>query len=102
MLTYQTSTNAVRQDTQSVIKQWWKEIGVDAQLKNVNASVFFGGDPGSPDTFQKFYTDVEDVRQQLHRHRSADLPGAVYLRQGPAARNAMAGREHQPLLQPEV
>ncbi len=59
VLTYQTSTNAVRQDTQSLIKQWWKEIGVDAQLKNVNASVFFGGDPGSPDTFQKFYTDVE-------------------------------------------
>ena len=60
VLTYQTSTNAVRQDTQSLIKQWWKEIGVDAQLKNVNASVFFGGDPGSPDTFQKFYTDVEE------------------------------------------
>lgn len=58
-LTYQTSTNSVRQDFQSLIKQWWKEIGVDAQLKNVNASVFFGGDPGSPDTFQKFYADVE-------------------------------------------
>ena len=25
----------------------------------LNASVFFGGDPGSPDTFQKFYADVE-------------------------------------------
>jgi peptide/nickel transport system substrate-binding protein len=25
----------------------------------VSASVFFGGDPGSPDTFQKFYADVE-------------------------------------------
>jgi peptide/nickel transport system substrate-binding protein len=60
VLTYQTSTNAVRQDTQSLIKQWWKQIGVDAELKNVNASVFFGGDPGSPDTFQKFYTDVEE------------------------------------------
>ncbi len=59
VLTYQTSTNAVRQDFQSLIKQWWKEIGVDTQLKNINASVFFGGDPGSPDTFQKFYTDVE-------------------------------------------
>ena len=58
-LTYQTSTNSVRQDFQSLIKQWWAQIGVDTQLKNVNASVFFGGDPGSPDTFQKFYTDVE-------------------------------------------
>ncbi|MEI4469955.1 peptide ABC transporter substrate-binding protein [Frigidibacter sp. MR17.24] len=56
---YQTSTNAVRQDFQSVIKQWWQEIGVNAELKNVDGSVYFGGDPGSPDTFQKFYADVE-------------------------------------------
>ncbi|MGI9357398.1 MAG: peptide ABC transporter substrate-binding protein [Rhizobiaceae bacterium] len=56
---YQTSTNAVRQDFQALIKQWWAEIGIDAELRNLNASVFFGGDPGSPDTFQKFYADVE-------------------------------------------
>ncbi|KAA0914721.1 peptide ABC transporter substrate-binding protein [Aquicoccus porphyridii] len=58
-LLYQTSTNAVRQDFQALIKQWWEEIGVETELRNVNASVFFGGDPGSPDTFQKFYADVE-------------------------------------------
>ena len=56
---YQTSTNAVRQDFQALIKQWWQEIGVEAELRNINASVFFGGDPGSPDTFQKFYADVQ-------------------------------------------
>ncbi len=56
---YQTSTNAVRQDFQALIKQWWEEIGVETELKNIDASVFFGGDPGSPDTFQKFYSDVE-------------------------------------------
>ena len=56
---YQTSTNAVRQDFQALIKQWWGEIGVETELRNLNASVFFGGDPGSPDTFQKFYADVE-------------------------------------------
>jgi len=56
---YQTSTNAVRQDFQALIKQWWSEIGVEAELRNVSGSVFFGGDPGSPDTFQKFYADVE-------------------------------------------
>ncbi|NNU81104.1 peptide ABC transporter substrate-binding protein [Halovulum dunhuangense] len=58
-LLFQTSTNAVRQDFQALIKQWWTEIGVETELKNVDASVFFGGDPGSPDTFQKFYADVE-------------------------------------------
>ena len=56
---YQTSTNAVRQDFQALIKQWWNQIGVETELRNVNGSVFFGGDPGSPDTFQKFYADVE-------------------------------------------
>ncbi len=56
---YQTSTNPVRQDFQAVIKDWWTELGVKVELKNVDASVFFGGDAGSPDTFQKFYADVE-------------------------------------------
>jgi len=56
---YQTSTNAVRQDFQALIKQWWSEIGVETELRNIDASVFFGGDPGSPDTFQKFFADVE-------------------------------------------
>ncbi len=56
---YQTSTNAVRQDFQALIKQWWKEIGVETELRNIDASVFFGSDPGSPDTFQKFFADVE-------------------------------------------
>lgn len=56
---YQTSTNAVRQDFQALIKQWWSEIGVETELRNIDASVFFGSDPGSPDTFQKFFADVE-------------------------------------------
>ncbi|GIK74913.1 MAG: ABC transporter substrate-binding protein [Chloroflexota bacterium] len=56
---YQTSTNSVRQKTQALIQQWWKEIGIETELKNVEAAVFFGGDPASPDTLNKFYTDVQ-------------------------------------------
>lgn len=56
---YQTSTNAVRQDFQALIKQWWGEIGIETELRNIDASVFFGSDPGSPDTFQKLFADVE-------------------------------------------
>jgi peptide/nickel transport system substrate-binding protein len=56
---YQTSTNAVRQDFQALIKEWWGEIGIETELRNIDSSVFFGGDPGSPDTFQKFYADVQ-------------------------------------------
>ncbi|MGR3495047.1 peptide ABC transporter substrate-binding protein [Citreimonas sp.] len=58
-LLFQSSTNAVRQDFQALIKDWWSQIGVETELRNVDSSVFFGGDPGSPDTFQKFYADVE-------------------------------------------
>lgn len=58
-LLYQTSVNAVRQDFQAVIKQWWNELGVEVELKQIDGGVFFGGDAGSPDTFQKFYADVE-------------------------------------------
>ncbi|MGZ9809735.1 peptide ABC transporter substrate-binding protein [Pseudoroseicyclus sp. H15] len=56
---YQTSTNAVRQDFQALIKEWWEDLGLEVELRNVDSSVFFGGDPGSPDTFQRFYADVE-------------------------------------------
>ncbi|MEX0370708.1 MAG: peptide ABC transporter substrate-binding protein [Tateyamaria sp.] len=56
---YQTSTNSIRQDYQALIKEWWSQIGIETELRNIDASVFFGGDAGSPDTFQKFYADVE-------------------------------------------
>ncbi|MDQ7025494.1 MAG: peptide ABC transporter substrate-binding protein [Anaerolineae bacterium] len=56
---YQTSTNAVRQNTQALIKQWWEEIGIEVELRNIDAAVFFGGDPASPDTYGKFYADIE-------------------------------------------
>lgn len=56
---YQTSTNSVRQGAQALIKQWWEELGVETELRNIDAAVFFGADPGSPDTLQKFFADVE-------------------------------------------
>ncbi|WP_300031377.1 peptide ABC transporter substrate-binding protein [uncultured Roseobacter sp.] len=80
---YQTSTNAVRQDFQALIKEWWSMIGVETELRNLDASVFFGGDPGSPDTFQKFYADVEmyantfngtDPQQYLAAYRCGGEP----------------------------
>jgi peptide/nickel transport system substrate-binding protein len=56
---YQTSTNAVRQDVQALVKDAWNRIGVEVELRNIDAGVFFGGDPASPDTFQKFYADIQ-------------------------------------------
>jgi peptide/nickel transport system substrate-binding protein len=56
---YQTTVNPIRQDFQALIKDWWTELGVEVELKAIDPGVFFGGDAGSPDTFQKFYADVE-------------------------------------------
>lgn len=56
---FQTSTSAVRQDTQAMIKAWWSEIGVETELRNIEPAVYFGGDPSSPDTTQKFYADIQ-------------------------------------------
>jgi len=56
---YQTSTNTVRQSTQALVKQWWEQLGIEVELRNVDGAVFFGGDPGSPDTYQKFYADMQ-------------------------------------------
>jgi peptide/nickel transport system substrate-binding protein len=56
---YQTSTNSVRQKTQALVKQWFQEIGIESELRDVDSAVFFGGDPNSPDTYGKFYADIE-------------------------------------------
>ena len=56
---YQTSTNAVRQDVQALVKDAWNSLGIEVELRNIDAGVYFGGDSGSPDTIEKFYADVE-------------------------------------------
>lgn len=58
-LLFQTSTNSRRQGTQALLKQMWEQIGVSVELRNINASVFFGSDQSSPDTYQKFMADLE-------------------------------------------
>ncbi|MFN3208872.1 MAG: peptide ABC transporter substrate-binding protein [Roseovarius sp.] len=64
-LVFQTSTNAVRQTFQLAIQSWWKEIGIETELRNIDGNVFFGSDPGSPDTYQKFFADVQMYAQMF-------------------------------------
>ena len=56
---FRTSVNAVRQRFQALIGRWWAGIGVATEHRAVDASVFFGGDPESPDTIQKFFADIQ-------------------------------------------
>lgn len=56
---FQTSVNTPRQRTQAVIKQAAQRAGIDLELKSVAASVFFSSDVANPDTYTKFYADVQ-------------------------------------------
>jgi peptide/nickel transport system substrate-binding protein len=58
-LVYQTSINAPRQKTQEVVKQACQKAGIDVEIKAVPASVYFSSDVGNPDTYAKFYTDIQ-------------------------------------------
>jgi peptide/nickel transport system substrate-binding protein len=56
---FQTSINAPRQKTQAIIKQAFQKVGIDVELKAITASVYFSSDVANPDTYTKFYTDIE-------------------------------------------
>ncbi len=56
---FQTSINAPRQKTQAIIKQSCQKAGIDLELKSVPAAVFFSSDVANPDTYTKFYCDLE-------------------------------------------
>ncbi len=58
-LSYQTSINQVRQGAQAIVKANLAEVGIQVDLKAIDAGVYFGGDPGNPDTTNKFYADLE-------------------------------------------
>jgi len=60
---FQTSTNLVRQKTQAIVKKALERIGIEVELKAVPASVFFGSDPGNPDTLAHFYADMQMFAQ---------------------------------------
>jgi peptide/nickel transport system substrate-binding protein len=58
-LVYQTSVNPVRQKTQAIVKKAFEKIGIEVELKAVNAGVYFSSDPANPDTVSHFYADIQ-------------------------------------------
>jgi peptide/nickel transport system substrate-binding protein len=56
---YQTSVNSLRQKEQAVVKQACQKAGIDLELKSVTASVFFSSDVANPDTYGKFWCDMQ-------------------------------------------
>lgn len=58
-LVYQTSINQPRQKNQAIVKQAAQKAGIEIELKSVTASVFFSSDVANPDTYTKFYCDIQ-------------------------------------------
>jgi peptide/nickel transport system substrate-binding protein len=56
---YQTSINGTRQKEQAIVKQAAQKAGIDLELKSVTAAVFFSSDVANPDTYGKFWSDIQ-------------------------------------------
>ena len=74
-LVFQTSINPERQKTQSIVKQACAKAGIELELKSVVSSVFFSSDVANPDTYTKFYSDL-----QMYNNGSQPDP-EMFLRQ---------------------
>ncbi len=79
---FQTSTNSLRQQVQQVIKQDLAQIGVNVELKAVESSIFFSGDPANADNVGHFYADLQmfttgnrspDPTSYLKRYTCAEI-----------------------------
>ncbi|HUK06009.1 MAG TPA: peptide ABC transporter substrate-binding protein, partial [Burkholderiales bacterium] len=56
---FQTSINQPRQKCQAIFKQACQKAGIDIEVKAVTASVYFSSDVANPDTYTKFYADLQ-------------------------------------------
>ncbi len=56
---FQTSINSPRQKTQAIVKDACQKAGIDLELKSVTGSVFFSSDVANPDTYGKFWCDIQ-------------------------------------------
>jgi peptide/nickel transport system substrate-binding protein len=64
-LVYQTSVNQPRQKTQAIVKQACQKAGIEVELKSVTPSVFFSSDVANPDTYTKFYCDLQEYNTTM-------------------------------------
>ena len=80
---YATSTNAVRQSNQDLIKGYWEDIGISVNMKNEDASLFFDGTCASDACIWKFFFDIEmftngstlpDPASYLGNWRTSEIP----------------------------
>ncbi|MGA7325268.1 MAG: peptide ABC transporter substrate-binding protein [Rhodomicrobium sp.] len=73
---FQTSINAPRQKTQAIIKQACQKAGIELELKSIVGSVYFSSDPANPDTYSKFYSDL-----QMYQTTMTEPDPEIFMRQ---------------------
>ena len=100
-LLFQTSANAARQKTQSVVKSALLRAGIEVELKAVTSAVFFSSDVGNPDTNGRFQADMQmyasgmgqpDPERFMDRYVSWEVSTKANKWQG---RNAMRWRSDE-------
>ena len=88
---YQTSINGTRQKEQAIVKQACQKAGIDLELKSVTASVFFSSDVANPDTYGKFWSDMQmytttmtapDAERFMDQYKSDEVSQKVNKWQG--------------------
>ncbi len=55
---YATTVNQVRQKTQAIVKKGLEAIGVEVELKQIDAGVYFDSSAGNDQSYMHFYNDL--------------------------------------------
>ncbi len=58
-VSYRTSTNPVRQTTQKLIQGWWREIGVETKIENIDGGIFFSNNLENTNSLWRFNADIQ-------------------------------------------
>lgn len=88
---FQTSINGPRQKTQVIVKQACQKAGIDIELKSVVASVFFSSDVANPDTYPKFYADIEELLTVMTQPDPGSYMSRFHSREVPTKENKWQG-----------
>jgi peptide/nickel transport system substrate-binding protein len=100
-LVYQTSVNALRQKEQAVIKQAAQKAGIDLELKSVTASVFFSSDVANPDTYGKFWCDMQMYTTTMNQPDAERFMDQYLTKEVSSKTNKWLGRNISRYVNPE-
>jgi len=99
--TFRTSTNAVRQSFQDLISGYWDQIGVETEMTNVDAGLFFDGTCASDDCIWKFFTDIQMYTSSSSGPNFVGYYQSYLCDQIPTSANAWGGGNVERFCDPE-